>query len=97
MSITPVELDKLEKTAENIYEAIIVTSKRARQINEETKILMNQEIEQISTKTTDEEEVEANPDMANISLKYEKFDKPTKQALREMFEKKIEFRYKDVV
>jgi DNA-directed RNA polymerase subunit K/omega len=95
MPVKPIELDKLEKTAENIYEAIIVTSKRARQINEEIKIMMNQEIELISSKSTDEDEIESNPDMANISLKYEKFEKPTQRALKEMFQKDIEFRYKD--
>jgi DNA-directed RNA polymerase subunit K/omega len=93
--LKPIDLDKLEKTAENIYEAIVVTSKRSRQINEELKIQMTQEIETVTTKSTDDEEQEANPDMANISLKYEKMDKPTIRALREMFASEIEFRYKE--
>ena len=57
--------------------------------------MMNQEIEQIASKSTDEDEIESNPDMANISIKYEKFDKPTQRALKEMFQGEIEFRYKD--
>jgi DNA-directed RNA polymerase subunit K/omega len=95
--LKPIDLDKLEKTAENIYEAIVVTAKRSRQINEELKIQMNQEIETVSTKSTEDEELESNPDMANISLKYEKLEKPTIRALNEMFDTKIEFRYKDTI
>jgi DNA-directed RNA polymerase subunit K/omega len=95
--LKPIDLDKLEKTAENIYEAIVVTSKRARQINEEIKIQMTQEIETVSQKSTDDEELESNPDMANISLRYEKLPKPTIRALGEMFENEIEFRYKESI
>ena len=38
MAIKPLEIHTLESKAANVYEAIVVLSKRARQINEETKI-----------------------------------------------------------
>jgi hypothetical protein len=95
MAIKPIDLDKLEKTAENIYEAIVIASKRARQINEELKMQMNAEVENISVKPNSDEEVESNPDMINISLKYEKMKKPTISALDEIFHADLTHRYKD--
>jgi hypothetical protein len=95
MPIKPIDLDKLEKTAENIYEAIVIASKRSRQINEELKMQMNTEIESISVKPNSDEEVESNPDMANISLKYEKLKKPTIRSLDEIFNAELTYRYKD--
>ena len=38
MEITPVDLREIDKKAANVYEAIIVASKRARQINDDIKI-----------------------------------------------------------
>ena len=96
MPARPVDLDKLEKTAENIYEAIVVVSKRARQINEELKNQMNQEIDMLASKNVEDEDVESNPDMINISLKYEKLDKPTIVGLKEMFDNELNFRYKEI-
>ena len=38
MAVRPIDLKELESKAANIYEAIVIMSKRARQINEELKI-----------------------------------------------------------
>ena len=38
MPIKPLDIDHLSNKAENVYEAIVVLLKRARQINEEMKI-----------------------------------------------------------
>ena len=38
MNITPVDLRVIDQRAENVYEAITVAAKRARQINDENKI-----------------------------------------------------------
>ncbi|NOY05606.1 MAG: DNA-directed RNA polymerase subunit omega, partial [Chlorobi bacterium] len=45
MPLASVELKELTDKAENIYEAVVIMSKRARQINEELKIRLNQELE----------------------------------------------------
>ena len=42
MSIKPVDLEKFIDTTKNIHEAIVVASRRARQINEDVKIEFNQ-------------------------------------------------------
>ncbi len=99
MAIKPLEIHTLESKAANVYEAIVVLSKRARQINEETKIEFNQRIETIAALPTmtnsDEEEVDANPDQLKISLEFEKRAKSTEQAIGELMSDKLEFRYKE--
>jgi DNA-directed RNA polymerase subunit K/omega len=95
MPIKPVDLVVLESKAENIYEAIVLMSKRARQINEENKLEFNQRIELIQTKTESDEEVDANPDQLKISLEFEKRAKPTEVSLEETMADKLEFRYKE--
>ncbi len=95
MPIKPVDLKELESKAENIYEAIVLMSKRARQINEENKLEFNQRIELIQTKTETDEEVDANPDQLKISLEFEKRSKPTEISLEEALANKLEFRYKE--
>ncbi len=95
MPIKPVDLKVLESKAENIYEAIVVMSKRARQINEENKLEFNQRIELIQTKTETDEEVDTNPDQLKISLDFEKRPKPTEVALDETMDNRVEFKYKE--
>ncbi len=95
MPIKPVDLKVLESKAENIYEAIVIMSKRARQINEENKLEFNQRIELIQTKTETDEEVDANPDQLKISLEFEKRPKPTEISLDEIMDNRIEFKYKE--
>ena len=98
MAVKSIELDKLLSKAKNIYEAIAVMSKRARQVNEEVKIEFNQRLETIQTKVTEnpeETEVEANPDQLKISYEFERRPKPTDIAMKEILGDKITFRYKE--
>ena len=86
----------------DIYEAILVTAKRARQIHSELKIELNQRLETIQqlTATTETEDemngASANPDQLKISLEFEKRAKPTEIALQEILDNKLEYRYKEV-
>ena len=50
MPIKPLDIDHLSAKAENVYEAIVVLLKRARQINEEMKIEFNQRIEMLQSR-----------------------------------------------
>ncbi len=93
MAIKTVDLDKFEKSAENIYEATVIASKRARQINDETRIEVSQRLEPVLMKETDEDSG-MNQDKLNLSLEFEKRVKPTFQAVDELISKKLSFRYK---
>ncbi|MDL1892277.1 DNA-directed RNA polymerase subunit omega [Sphingobacteriales bacterium CHB3] len=96
MPIKPVDIEELTSKAKNVHEAIVAMSKRARQINEETKIEFSQRIAMFAPKTESEnEENEINPDQLKVSLEFEKRPKPTDVALDELLHEKLQWRYKE--
>ncbi|MEW6060605.1 MAG: DNA-directed RNA polymerase subunit omega [Bacteroidota bacterium] len=97
MAIKTLEIKELEAKAKNVYEAIVVLSKRARQINEETKLEFQQRIENLVALPGNPDEVEdvANPDQLKISLEFEKRPKPTEEAIEELMNDQLEYRYKE--
>ena len=96
MAIKPITLEYFYNRGKNVYEAIVVASRRARQINEEQKIEFNQRIETIAAKTEVEgEEMDVDPDQLRISLEFEKRPKPSDTSLEELVADKIEWRYKE--
>lgn len=100
MAVKPVDLKTLEDRATNIYEAIVIMSKRARQINEELKIEFNKRIEMIQSMIMSEQseetaEPETNPDQIKIAREFERMLKPTEIALDELLSGKLQFRYKE--
>jgi hypothetical protein len=96
MPIKPIDLDILLSKAKNVHEAIVAASKRARQINEETKIEFNQRIEMFAPKIEVEgEETDINPDQLKVSLEFEKRPKPTDVSLDEMLQSELKWRYKE--
>ena len=95
MGINPVDLRSIEERAANIYEGIIVTSKKARKINDDNKIEFNALVGTIPTTTADDESEDIeNPAQLKIALDFEKREKPHIQALQELLNGQIEFRYK---
>ena len=95
MNITPIDLREIDKRAENVYEAITVASKRARLINDENKIELNALMNTIpSSGTDDDAEDVTNPAQLKIALDLEKKPKPHLQALNELLEGEIKFKYK---
>lgn len=95
MSLSPLDLSVIDSHAENIYEAIVVLSNRARQINEEMKIRLNQELEMFTTRSDSEEEIESNPEQMRISIEFEKMAKPTQRAVDDLMTERITYRYKE--
>jgi len=97
MQINPIDLRSLDAHASNVYEAIIVASKRARQINTENKIEFNALLSTIPVaQSEDENEDLDNPAQLKMSLDFEKKLKPHQQALKELLEGKVEFEIKKV-
>ena len=97
MAIKTLEIKELESKAKNVYEAIVVLSKRARQLNDETKLDFQQRIENIVALPASPDEVEdaVNPDQMKISLEFEKRPKPTEEAIEELMGDQLEHRYKE--
>lgn len=95
MPIKPVDLKKIEHAASNIYEGVIVASKRARSINDEVKLEFTSLVATVAPASDDEFEDRINPEQMKISLEFEKRQKPHLKALNELLENKIEYRFKD--
>ena len=96
MEINPIDLREIDKRASNVYEGIIVSAKRARQINSENKIEFNALLSTIPEATTDDESEDIdNPAQLKISQDMEKRPKPHVQALDELLANDIKFKYKE--
>lgn len=95
MQLKAIDLKKLEEKASNIYEAIAVTAKRAREINDLYKVEFVQRISNLPKIKVDDEndDIIANHDQMKISIEFEKRLKPHQLALEEMLNGKISFRY----
>lgn len=91
------------KQTGNIYEAIIVASKRARQIHDDMKIQLTNQLEELKALNAtpepedDMEVVVVNPDQLKISLEFEKSPKATELAIDEVRKKKVPYHYKEHV
>jgi len=99
MPVKSLDIEKLTNKAENIYEAIVVLLKRARQINEEMKIEFNQRIEMLQSRIFEPEEEtdqpQTNPDQILVAQEFELRPKPTETAIQELMEDKLTHRYKE--
>lgn len=91
MPIKPLEIEVLESKAGNVYEAIVITAKRARQINDEMKIEYSQRLQPLMEKEEEDETI-ISKDKMNISLDFEKRLKPTDVGIHELLSDEIEFR-----
>jgi DNA-directed RNA polymerase subunit K/omega len=83
------DLDKLDAPTGNIYETVIIVSKRANQISVEMKQELNRKLEEFAYYTDNLEEVFENREQIEISKFYERLPKPTLISLQEFFEGEI--------
>jgi DNA-directed RNA polymerase subunit K/omega len=88
-------LDSLNKGTNNIYETVIIVSRRSNQISVEMKQELNKKLEEFASYTDNLEEVFENREQIEISKFYERLPKPTLIALQEFEESKIFFRNPD--
>ena len=85
-------LDMMTKDTGNVYETVIVVSRRANQIAVEMKQELNKKLEEFASYTDNLEEVFENREQIEISRFYERLPKPSLIALQEMEDNKIFFR-----
>ena len=95
MPIKPVNLREVEARTTNIYEAIIIAAKRARQINDQGKLEFNTLLSTMIPAIEDEFEERGNPDQERISLEFEKREKSHLRSLGELMSGELNFRYRD--
>ncbi len=79
----------LEHNTDNIYEAIVMMSKRANQLSVELKEELTQKLQEFASSTDNLEEIFENREQIEISKFYERLPKPVAIAIEEMIEDKI--------
>jgi DNA-directed RNA polymerase subunit K/omega len=88
-------LDLMTQGTGNIYETVIVVSRRANQIAVEMKQELNKKLEEFASYSDNLEEVFENREQIEISKFYERLPKPTLISLQELEENKIFYRNPD--
>jgi len=94
MALKPIDLRKIKERIPNLYEAVVVASRRARKINDDYKLEFNTLLSSVITSDDDEFEDKENPEQLKLSLEFEKREKPHIKAIKELIENGIEYRYK---
>ena len=88
------DLKEIESKSGNIYESIVVISKRANQISVEMKQELSSKLEEFASYTDNLEEVFENREQIEISRFYERLPKPNAIATDEFLGDKIYSRKK---
>lgn len=91
-SITTRNTDKLVQPTGNIYESVVVLSKRARQISTGLKEELSSKLAEFASTVDNLEEIFENREQIEISKFYERMPKPTLLAIEEFLEDKVMFR-----
>ncbi len=79
----------------NLFETVVLLTKRANQISREMKEELNQKLEEFTSHQDNLEEIFENREQIEISRFYERLPKPNAVAVQELLEDKIYHRYPD--
>jgi DNA-directed RNA polymerase subunit K/omega len=96
-SVVTRDLDKIAELTGNIYQSVVVISKRARQIAVNIKEELNNKLAEFATTVDNLEEVFENREQIEISKFYEKLPKPTTTSTEEFLDHKLSFRLRNEV
>ena len=86
------DLRELDTKTENIYESLVIMSKRANQISNNIKEELHQKLSEFASANDNLEEVFENREQIEISKYYEKLPKPTLVAIQEFLDDKVYYR-----
>lgn len=87
--------EEIAAPTENIYDSLVVISKRARQISAQQKEELNSKLAEFASSVDNLEEIFENREQIEISKFYERMPKPSTVAVEEFLEGKISFRKPD--
>ena len=96
-SVITRDLDKIAAQTGNVYESVVIISKRARQIAVNIKEELNNKLAEFATTVDNLEEVFENREQIEISKYYEKLPNAPLQALEEFMADEVYFRRPDVI
>ena len=83
---------KFSQQTSNIYETVVIISKRANQISLELKDELGKKIEEFATTNDNLEEVFENKEQIEIARYYERMPKPTLIAVNEYLNDQVYYR-----
>lgn len=86
------DVRELDKQTDNIYESIVIMSKRANQISSNIKEELQGKLSEFATSSDNLEEVFENREQIEISKHYERMPKPTLIAINEFLEERVYYR-----
>lgn len=93
-TIIPRDVRKMEEKTGNVYESIVVMSKRANQIAAQLKEELHNKLQNFDNESDTLEEVFENREQIEISAQYERMPKPTLIATEEFLADKVYFKKK---
>lgn len=94
-SIITRDMENIADKTGNIYQSVVVISKRARQIAVNIKEELNNKLAEFATTVDNLEEVFENREQIEISKFYERMPKPTASATEEFLEDRLVFRMRE--
>jgi len=86
------DVRQLDKKTDNIYESIVIMSKRANQIANNVKEELHGKLAEFASSNDNLEEVFENREQIEISKHYERMPKPTLIAVDEFLNDKVYYR-----
>ncbi|WP_184550059.1 DNA-directed RNA polymerase subunit omega [Mucilaginibacter sp. FT3.2] len=86
------DLRELDVKTNNIYESLVIMSKRANQISNNIKEELHQKLSEFASSNDNLEEVFENREQIEISKYYEKLPKPSLVAVQEFLDDKVYYR-----
>ena len=86
------DVRELDKTTDNIYESIVIISKRANQISSNLKEELHGKLAEFASSNDNLEEVFENREQIEISKHYERMPKPSLIAVDEFLNEKVYYR-----
>jgi DNA-directed RNA polymerase subunit K/omega len=86
------DLREFDKETHNIYQSVVIISKRANQIGQEMKEELNSKLEEFATSTDNLEEIFENREQIEIARYYEQLPKPSLIAISEFTGNNIYYR-----
>ncbi|MDP3468566.1 MAG: DNA-directed RNA polymerase subunit omega [Daejeonella sp.] len=86
------DVRELDKTTDNVYESIVIISKRANQIANNLKEELHGKLAEFASSNDNLEEVFENREQIEISKHYERMPKPSLIAVDEFLNNKVYYR-----
>jgi DNA-directed RNA polymerase subunit K/omega len=85
-------LDDFEKNTQNLYETIVILSKRANQISSAMREELHEKLKEFTSHIDNLEEVFENREQIELAKAYEALPKPALMAIHELLNEKIYFK-----